>query len=55
MANELHQSLNTHVQNNVLKSKYPDRVLLCGSFDPRDEEASLDAMRDMMRSILSAA
>jgi predicted TIM-barrel fold metal-dependent hydrolase len=43
-----HEGFNTHVQNNVLKLKYPDRVLLCGSFDPRDEEAGLDAMRDMM-------
>ena len=26
---------NSHVQNNVIKAKYPDRFLLCGSFDPR--------------------
>ena len=32
---------NTHIQNNAVKAKYPDRFLLCGSFDPRDEEAGL--------------
>jgi uncharacterized protein len=30
---------NSHLQNNVIKAKHPDRFLLCGSFDPRDEEA----------------
>jgi predicted TIM-barrel fold metal-dependent hydrolase len=39
---------NTHAQNSVIKAKYPDRFLLCGSFDPRDEEKGLDAMRQMM-------
>jgi predicted TIM-barrel fold metal-dependent hydrolase len=39
---------NSHIQNNVIKAKYPDRFLLCGSFDPRDEEAGFDAFRRMM-------
>jgi uncharacterized protein len=39
---------NTHEQNNVIKAKHPDRILLCGSFDPRDEEKGLDGMRRMM-------
>src|SRR5215510_16318000 len=39
---------NSHIQNNVIKTKYPDRFLLCGSFDPRDEEAGFDAFRRMM-------
>src|SRR6266851_3629387 len=26
---------NSHAQNNVVKTKHPDRLLLCGSFDPR--------------------
>jgi len=38
---------NTHQQNNALKQKYPDRFILCGSFDPRDGEAGLDALRAM--------
>lgn len=41
---------NTHQQNNVLKQKYPERFILCGSFDPRDGEAGLDAMRAMMEA-----
>jgi hypothetical protein len=39
---------NTHIQNAVVKQKYPDRFLLCGSFDPRYEEAGLDRFRNMM-------
>ena len=39
---------NSHVQNNVVKAKYPDRFLLCGSFDPREEEAGVDPFRRMM-------
>lgn len=39
---------NSHIQNNAIKAKYPDRFLLCGSFDPRAEEAGLDAFRHMM-------
>jgi uncharacterized protein len=39
---------NTHLQNNVIKAKHPDRFLLCGSFDPRDEEAGFDAFHKMM-------
>ena len=35
---------NSHAQNNVVKTKYPDRFLLCGSFDPREEEAGASAM-----------
>jgi predicted TIM-barrel fold metal-dependent hydrolase len=42
------EGFNTHAQNYVIKEKYPDRFLLCGSFDPRDEENGLDAMRRMM-------
>jgi len=43
-----HNGFNTHVQNFAVKQKHPDRFLLCGSFDPRDEEKGLDAMRQMM-------
>jgi len=39
---------NSHVQNNTIKAQYPERFLLCGSFDPRDEEAGLDAFRQMV-------
>ena len=39
---------NSHAQNNVVKTKHPDRLLLCGSFDPREEEAGLDAFRRMV-------
>jgi uncharacterized protein len=39
---------NSHVQNNAIKAKYPDRFILCGSFDPRAEEAGLDAFRHMV-------
>ncbi len=39
---------NTHIQNNVIKEKYPDRFILCGSFDPRAEEAGLDDLRRMV-------
>ena len=39
---------NSHAQNNVIKAKYPDRFLLCGSFDPRDEEKGMEAFRAMM-------
>src|SRR5438128_12498363 len=42
------QGFNTHLQNHVLKAKYPERFLLCGSFDPRDQEAGLDAFRQMV-------
>jgi uncharacterized protein len=41
---------NTHQQNNILKQKYPDRFILCGSFDPRDGEAGLDALRAMVEA-----
>jgi uncharacterized protein len=39
---------NSHIQNNALKAQYPDRFILCGSFDPRAEEAGLDAFRHMV-------
>lgn len=39
---------NTHVQNNVLKQKYPDRFILCGTFDPRWGERGLDEFRRMV-------
>jgi predicted TIM-barrel fold metal-dependent hydrolase len=39
---------NSHAQNNVVKTKHPDRLLLCGSFDPREEESGLDAFRRMV-------
>jgi predicted TIM-barrel fold metal-dependent hydrolase len=43
-----HQGFNSHVQNHALKAKYPERFILCGSFDPRAEEAGLDAFRQMV-------
>lgn len=39
---------NTHIQNNVLKQKYPERFILCGAFDPRDEEAGLEKFQKMV-------
>ena len=36
---------NTHEQNNELKKKHPNRFILCGTFDPREEEAGLDKFR----------
>lgn len=39
---------NSHQQNNALKAKYPDRFILNGSFDPREEEAGLEAFRHMV-------
>ena len=39
---------NTHAQNALIKRKYPERFLLCGSFDPRDEQSGLDTFRQMM-------
>ena len=47
--NEFYKNgFNSHVQNNVVKAKYPDRFLLCGSFDPREEEAGVEPFRQMM-------
>ena len=42
------EGFNTHQQNNAVRERYPDRFLLCGNFDPRDEEAGLDKFRQMM-------
>ena len=39
---------NTHQQNNALKQHHPDRFILCGSFDPREEEAGLEKFRQMV-------
>lgn len=41
---------NTHEQNYVLKEKFPDRFILCGSFDPREEEAGLDKFQKMVET-----
>ena len=41
---------NTHEQNHVLKEKYPERFILNGSFDPREEEAGLDKFQQMVES-----
>jgi hypothetical protein len=45
-----HQGFNSHAQNHALKAKYPERFILCGSFDPRAEEAGLDAFRQMVEA-----
>ncbi len=42
------EGFNTHVQNNEIKEKYPDRFILTGNFDPRAEEAGLDELRKMV-------
>jgi hypothetical protein len=42
------EGFNTHQQNNAVKEKYPDRFVLCGNFDPREEEAGLDKFRQML-------
>ncbi len=39
---------NSHIQNNAVKAKYPDRFLLCGSFDPREEEPGFERFRRMI-------
>ena len=39
---------NSHIQNYAIKQKFPDRFILCGSFDPRAEEAGLDAFQQMV-------
>ena len=39
---------NTHEQNYVLVEKYPDRFILCGSFDPRWSAAGLETFRRMV-------
>ena len=39
---------NSHLQNNVVKAKHPDRLLLCGSFDPREEATGIDGFRRML-------
>ena len=39
---------NSHIQNNILKQKYPHRFILCGSFDPRAEQKGLDEFRQMI-------
>src|SRR5215472_1476623 len=39
---------NSHTQNNVIKAKHPERLILCGSFDPRDEEAGIEAFQRMV-------
>ena len=36
---------NSQQQNNVIKQKHPDRFILCSTFDPRDEEAGLEKLR----------
>jgi len=41
---------NSHIQNHTIKAKYPDRFILCGSFDPRAEEAGLDEFRHMVEA-----
>ena len=39
---------NPYERNNTLKQKHPDRFILCGTFDPREEEAGLDKLRQMV-------
>jgi predicted TIM-barrel fold metal-dependent hydrolase len=43
-----HQGFNSHIQNHAIKAKYPERFILCGSFDPRAEEAGLEAFHQMV-------
>ncbi len=38
---------NTTEQNAFLKTKYPDRFILNGAFDPRDGEPGLDALDEL--------
>jgi predicted TIM-barrel fold metal-dependent hydrolase len=39
---------NTIERNAVVKSQHPDRYILNGAFDPRDGEAGLDALDEMV-------
>ena len=41
---------NSHEQNFALKEKHPERFILCGSFDPREEEAGLDKFQEMVET-----
>jgi hypothetical protein len=43
-----HRGFNSHVQNHAIKAKYPERFILCGSFDPRAEETGLEAFCQMV-------
>ena len=43
-----HHGFNSHIQNHVIKARYPERFILCGSFDPRAEEAGLDEFHRMV-------
>ena len=42
------EGFNPIQQNYVLKQKHPERFILCATFDPRDEEAGLDKLRQMV-------
>jgi hypothetical protein len=42
------EGFNTHRQNYALKQKYPERFILCGTFDPRAGQAGLDELRRMV-------
>ena len=41
------EGFNPIQRNNIVKQKHPERFILCGSFDPREEEAGLDKYRQM--------
>jgi predicted TIM-barrel fold metal-dependent hydrolase len=41
---------NTTEQNAVLKTKYPDRFILNGAFDPRDGEVGLEALAALVET-----
>ncbi len=42
---------NTTEQNAFLKTKYPDRFILNGAFDPRDGEPGLDYLDELVREV----
>jgi predicted TIM-barrel fold metal-dependent hydrolase len=43
------KGFNTHIQNHVLKQKYPERFILCGAFDPRAKGVGLKEFRKMAK------
>lgn len=42
------EGFNTTEQNALLKAKHPNRFILNGAFDPRDKEAGLDALEELV-------
>jgi len=44
------EGFNTTEQNALLREKHPDRIILNGAFDPRDEEEGLDYLENLVNT-----